>query len=195
MLSLLVFMINSSDFRKMRTEFDRLDNQRESIILLSREIIRISKQLIYSVHRNDTQEMDTLSVKIRAAVKKLQKLNAERIFEPSARIACQEYVEAMCFYGVVKNKKLPTSTDLGVTAEHYLLGLTDLGGELVRRAINEAIKGNHDDAVWIKDIFTEIYGQFLQFDFRNGDLRKKFDGMKYDLKKLEDLAFQIKLKK
>ncbi len=187
-------MIEASDFRRMRAEFDRLDRQRELIILLSREIIRISKQLIYSVHRDDMKEADALAEKISMEARKLQKLNAER-FEPSARIALQEYVEAMCFYGLVKNRKLLTSSQLKVNAEHYLLGLTDLGGELVRRAINSAIKGRYEEALWIKDTFTEIYGQFLKFDFRNGDLRKKFDGMKYDLKKLEDLAFQIKLKR
>ena len=46
----------------------------------------------------------------------------------------------------------------------------------------------------IKELVAEIYGEFIKFDFPNGDLRKKFDGMKYDLKKLEDLVFELKIK-
>ena len=30
-------------------------------------------------------------------------------------------------------------------------------------------------------------------DFRNGELRRKFDGIKYDLKKMEDLLLSLKL--
>ena len=40
----------------------------------------------------------------------------------------------------------------------------------------------------------ELYGELLKFDFRDGELRKKFDGIKYDLKRLEDVALSIKLK-
>jgi predicted translin family RNA/ssDNA-binding protein len=47
----------------------------------------------------------------------------------------------------------------------------------------------------IKELVSEIYGEMIKFDFRNGDLRKKFDGIKYDLKKIEDLVFEIKIKK
>lgn len=32
-----------------------------------------------------------------------------------------------------------------------------------------------------------------QFDFRNGALRKKFDGLKYTLKKLESTLYELSL--
>ena len=187
-------MIDRQDFKNMKDEFKQLDDKHEEIIRRSREVIRISKQLIYSVHRDDMKEAELLSKKIKTELMKLRQLNSGNLFEQHERIAVQEYVEALCFYGVVKHRKLPTSAELGVSAEHYLLGLCDLGGELVRKAINAAIKGKYGEALWIKDLMTEVYGMFLQFDFRNGELRKKFDGMKYDLKKLEDLALQIALK-
>ena len=68
-------------------------------------------------------------------------------------------------------------------------------GELVRKAINDAIKGNMKSALFIKGFVEELYGELLQFDFRNSELRRKFDGIKYDLKRLEDIALSIKLKK
>jgi hypothetical protein len=33
----------------------------------------------------------------------------------------------------------------------------------------------------------------LTFDFRNGPLRRKFDGLKYALKNIEDIAFELSL--
>lgn len=36
-------------------------------------------------------------------------------------------------------------------------------------------------------------GQFLQFDLRNSSLRKKYDGLKYTLKRLEQTLYELSL--
>jgi hypothetical protein len=33
----------------------------------------------------------------------------------------------------------------------------------------------------------------LEFDFRNGPLRRKYDGLKYCLKTIEDISFELSL--
>lgn len=33
----------------------------------------------------------------------------------------------------------------------------------------------------------------LQFDFRNGPLRRKYDGLKYSLKNIEDIYYELSL--
>jgi len=73
--------------------------------------------------------------------------------------------------------------------------LCDLVGELNRAAVNSVIKGKFDRAGFYKQCVEELYGIFLKFDFRNSELRKKFDGMKYELKKLENLMLELKLRK
>lgn len=183
-------MIDKKDFSELKKEMERLDKKREQTISLSRDIIRISKRAIYSVHRDELPEARKLLDEMR---KKLSTLKSLAEFEESHyRIAVQEYVEAACFYSVVSSKELPTRGKLGVEAEYYLLGVCDLSGELVRRAINAAIKGNKAEALFIRDFLDAIYGELLQFDFRNSELRRKFDGIKYDLRKLEDLAFELR---
>ena len=46
---------------------------------------------------------------------------------------------------------------------------------------------NHSLCVWqlCRDLVDAVNGAFLQFDFRNGPLRRRYDGIKYTLKKLE----------
>ena len=61
-------MIDSKDFSKMKEEFKRLDLEREKIILLSRDIIRLSKQIIYSVHRDDMKEAESVAKRIKEDV-------------------------------------------------------------------------------------------------------------------------------
>ena len=38
-----------------------------------------------------------------------------------------------------------------------------------------------------------LMGIFLKFDFRNGSLRKKYDSLKYTLKKVENTLYEMSL--
>ena len=68
-------------------------------------------------------------------------------------------------------------------------------GELVRKAVFLAGKGQVAKVGKIKDEVDMIYGELLKFDFRSNDIRRKVDAVKYDLRKLEDLVLDLKLKK
>ena len=81
-----------------------------------------------------------------------------------------------------------------VDVEHYLLGLCDLTGELVRKAVNDIIRKKYGNALKIKELVEEIYGEFLKLDLRNNELRVKSDSIKYNLKKLEDIVYDLKIK-
>ena len=96
-----------------------------------------------------------------------------------------------CF---AKNKKLPTSKELRVSAEHYLLGLCDLTGEIMRRVVNDVISENYDHAEILRQFVDTIYGEFLKFEFRNGDLRRKSDQIKWNLHKIEDTMYDVKMR-
>lgn len=39
----------------------------------------------------------------------------------------------------------------------------------------------------------ELFGELIQFDLRNGPLRKKFDGVKYDVRKIDDILYELSL--
>ena len=74
------------------------------------------------------------------------------------------------------------------------MGLCDLSGELVRKAVNDVIKKNFKEAMIIKNLVEEIYGEFLELNLRNSELRRKSDQIKWSLKKLEDIVFELKVK-
>ena len=191
-------MLNKRDFESIKKKVADFDDQRDSLIKVSREVIKLSKKVIYDLHRNDKKGA-TINVKaMQEEIKKLDKTaskNPKLKSQGSYKVAIQEYVEAICFYGLLKDKKIPTHTKLKVDADYYLLGIIDLVGELVRRAINSAIKEDYKTSVELKDLVSELYDELLLFNFSGGELRKKFDSIKYDLKKLEDLVLSLKLNK
>lgn len=183
-------MLDKTEFQNIRADLKKFEAERELLIQNAREIIQLSKRIIYALQRDD-KEIEKDIQKITQKVKKLP----ESKYETGIRsTAIQEYVEALAFYHFLKNARIPTRKQLGVETNEYLLGLCDLTGELVRKAVNYIIKENYQEAVKIKDLVESIYGEFLHFELRNSELRKKSDAIKYSLKKLEELIYDLKIK-
>lgn len=44
-----------------------------------------------------------------------------------------------------------------------------------------------------RDAVEALQGQFLRLDLRNGSLRKKYDALKYTMKKLENTLYELSL--
>ena len=186
-------MIDKGEFAKIRKEMEKSDEKREAVIQLSRQIISISKRIIYSLHRDELKEASGYLRKINEKKSALDKMDAD-LDTNINKVAYQEYVEALAFYHFIKNKNIPSRSSLKVATEVYLMGLCDLTGELVRKAVNEVIKNNNKNAVQIKNLVEEIYGEFLKFNLRNSELRKKSDAIKWNLQKLGDLVLELKLR-
>jgi translin len=190
-------MLDKNDLKSMQKEAADFDSQREDLIKKSRDLLKLSKQIIYSVHRDDLKQAEKFAEQINAKFNEINGIAAKnsKLGEVGAyKVAVGEYVEAVLYYEFVKNKKIPASKELKVSVFNYLLGLCDLTGELVRKAIFLAGKDKSKEVLVIKDLVDEIYGELLKFDVRENELRKKLDSVKYDLKKLEDLVLDLKLK-
>jgi predicted translin family RNA/ssDNA-binding protein len=190
-------MLDQKDLNGMKREYAEFDENREILIKKSRDVLKLSKQIIYSTHRGDLKEAALLVDSIKVKLEELQRM-ASKDFKlenvGAYRSVIGEYVEALLYFFYVSHKKILTHSDLGVDTESYLFGLCDLTGELVRKAVFLAGKDKCKEVLEIKDLVDEIYGELLKFDIRNGDLRRKFDAVKYDLRKLEDLVLDLKLK-
>jgi len=184
-------MLDKKKFDSMRKELEVFDRNRENTINTSRKVIKESKLVIYAVHKGNMNEAGKHVTKIKELMKKLPKENFDT---GMANVARQEYVEALVFYHYVKNDKIVSMEELGMGTYEYLLGLCDLTGELMRKAVNLIIKGKLSDAEKIRDLVDEIYHEFLDFNLRNGELRKKSDQIKWNLEKLENMMYDLKIK-
>lgn len=190
-------MLSKKEFEKLRKKVQDYDNEREKLIKKSRDVLKLSKQIIYAVHRDELKAASSLINRIEEEKQKLEKIaqhSRALLFEGSYRVAMQEYAEALLYYGFLKEGKLLEREKLKVRVEHYLLGLCDLTGELVRKAVFMAGKKDIGGVIKIKDLVDQIYGELLKFDFREHEIRRKFDSVKYDLRKLEDLVLDLRLK-
>jgi len=188
-------MISESDFCSMKDELNKLDRLREQIIIKSRAVNRLSKKAIYSLHRNETKEAKDLIAKAKKVVENLTDIVTEypSLLSTGAYGAClQEYVEAEGYFHYVTKKPLPCAESMGVGVYDYLMGICDLTGELQRRAVHCVIQKNLDEVSAIWDIVSHIYERFLDFDLRNSELRKKSDSIKWNLKRIEEILYDLR---
>ncbi|MBI4141582.1 hypothetical protein HY484_01510 [Candidatus Woesearchaeota archaeon] len=190
-------MIDKKLFEQMRNEIEVFDDAREKLIKISRDVLKLSKGAIYSLHRNDLRSAEKQLKDAKSVIAQMNVLIKKDIHLASVGSygdALEEFVEASCYFEFTTKNHLPSPKELGVDTEIYLPGLCDLVGELVRKAINSVLKDDAKTALKIKDVVEELYAELMMFDFRNSPLRKKFDSIKYSLEKLEDLAVKLKLK-
>ncbi|MFA6462168.1 MAG: hypothetical protein WCV90_07955 [Candidatus Woesearchaeota archaeon] len=183
------------NFLKLQKEFSSYDEEREKLIKKSRDVLKLSKLIIYAVHRDELDKAAKLVEEIEKERKELDQIaghSDKMVFEGSYKIAIQEYVEAVLYFSYVKTGKMAEIK--GVSAEHFILGICDLPGELTRRAVYLAGKGDIATVAKIRDLDDEIYGELLKFDFRENEIRRKVDAVKYELRKIEDLLLDMKLK-
>ena|SRR3989338_2683845 len=184
--------LDNKKLSQIKTEIEKFDSERETIIKQSRDIIKSAKHAIYSVHRKDMKTAKQLIDDAQKNIKKLRNATQHTDAIGAFNASLEEYVEACCFYAFVEKKNIPTHKDLKVNYEQYLLGLCDLTGELGRRAVLEATNKNIKEVQHIKNIIDEIYGFFSQLNLGNSELRKKSDSIKWNLKKVEDLLYDLK---
>ena len=191
-------MLNTKELDKIKKNMIEFDKQRESIIFLSRIVLKASKSAIYSTHRADfknaKKQISEAEINIKKAekiIKKIPDLRGVGIYSS----ALEEYAEAKCFYGYVKDKKLPKVSELATNAEEYLRGLCDFTGEMARLAVISATNKKFKEVKAIRDVVEEVFGFLSSMDLRNGELRKKSDSIKWNLKKIEDILYDVSMKK
>ncbi|KAJ2904228.1 hypothetical protein MKZ38_008558 [Zalerion maritima] len=81
-----------------------------------------------------------------------------------------------------------------LTIEEYLIGLMDTIEELSRLAMNSVTLGDMDVSVKISAFVKDIYAGFQLLNLKNDIVRRKFDGMKYHVKKVEDVIYDLSLR-
>lgn len=188
-------MINITFVQKLKTDYKKHESERRQIISLSNVVLHDSKRVIFSLHREDKEIAKASLMEIESVLKKLDKQFGQgRLSEEGSYKACvEEYVEAKLFYAVMDGKKIDKIKEVKLSADSYLGGICDLAGEIVRWAINQASSGNFGEVQKAKETINEIMAQLVDFDM-TGYLRTKYDQARNHLRKIEQVAYEVKIR-
>lgn len=188
-------MINKKFIQALKKEYSNSNNERRQIISLSNIILHDSKRIIFALHRGDMGRVENSFIEIEKIIKKLEKkFSWKRIYEEgSFKAGIEEYVEAKMFYFLLTGKKIDRIKDTKFSYESYLGGICDTTGEMVRRAVNEAAKGNLKEVEKINKVINDVMAELVEFDM-TGYLRTKYDQAKGNLRKIEQINYEVKIR-
>lgn len=78
--------------------------------------------------------------------------------------------------------------------EDYLLGLLNLASELSRFAVNAVTSEDYERPLKISKFVGDLNSGFRLLNLKNDGLRKRFDALKYDVKKIEEIVYDISIR-
>ncbi|XP_781342.2 translin isoform X1 [Strongylocentrotus purpuratus] len=110
------------------------------------------------------------------------------IFLEHERLATREEVAELL--GVTVKK----SDGFHIDLEDFLHGVLSLGNELSRLAVNSVTSGDYSRPIRISAFMGELNSGFRLLNLKNDSLRKRFDGLKYDIKKIEEVVYDISIR-
>ncbi|KAK7064525.1 Translin-associated protein X [Favolaschia claudopus] len=208
-------------FEQFREEIDDGNDRRERLIKASRDVTNISKKSIFLLHRLVLEDSsDDQALAARAASSGRQKLSeantifknmreeliGDRFWRYQRQVSpgVQEYIEALSFAHYVEHHSLISYQQVQnalsdsdglffpLAVSDYLLGLSDLTGELMRFAIsNISRRGGRLKASEVCAFVRECKSDFERFTPHIRDLSKKQYVTANSLEKIEAAAYAI----
>lgn len=173
-----------------------LDQARRELQELSNQTLSTSKRAIFALHRNDRQAAEKELVEARlklarafAIIKKESRLAQEGAW----RAAQEEFSEAELFLQYETSGKIVRVAGVSDDADIFIGALSDLTGELTRRAVMLASERKTKAVQRIFEDVQEAVEFLLRMDL-TGSLRTKLDQAKQNLRKLEEIRYDLALR-
>lgn len=188
-------MLNKKFIEKIKDDYQKSQSERRQIISISNEILHNSKKTIFALHRGEIKQAEENFAAIEKSLAKMEKsfgFNRNED-EGSYKAAVEEYVEAKMFYYYLAGKKIDKIPEANLDYDSYIGGICDFTGEMVRYATNQAAAGNFAKVAEVKEAINLVVGELIEFDL-GGYLRTKYDQARSNLRKIEEMAYEVKLK-
>lgn len=189
-------MISSSVAQAMIEKMALVDRSRRELQQVASEALAASKRAIFAFHRDDeagaAEQLKLAHTRLKQGAVLVKKV-AKLAHEGSWRAAQEEYAEADLLRQYLQKGTLGKVDGIVDDAEIYLGGLSDTTGELVRRAVLHATEGDHET---VERIFTDVryvVEVLMEMDL-TGNLRSKLDQAKQNLRKLEEIRYDLSLR-
>ena len=189
-------MISKKIVSSIKLSLEKRDKARSRLFGATHGFGRQAKHIIFSVQRGEKSkalsDIKRLEKSLANLIKQAEKDGLRE--EGSLKAVVEEYLEAVYLVAALDGKSLPQKFPFSVKAEEQLGALSDLTGELVRSAVQEATKGDYKKIKIYRDATEELFGVLLMMNL-SGSLRQKRDAAQRNLKRLEEILYDLSLKK
>ena len=87
-----------------------------------------------------------------------------------------------------------TADGFHLDLETYLMGILQMVNELSRFAINSVTLGDYSRVLSLQRFVADLNSGFRLLNLKNDGLRKRFDSLKYDVKKIEEIVYDLSIR-
>ena len=184
-------------FHRITKDLQKQRGVREVVIRQTREALQQSKLAIFAVHRNEDSEAKKLVEQAGKQLEKLQKqLQAAPRFWNDGNLlaALEEFGEAWLVVEFARGKKLTFPKKPLLAPEQQIGALADFTGELGRRAVLKATERQLKDVEKIYSTVSDVVRHLAEADL-TGQARQKFDDAKRNLKRIEEIRYELSLRR
>jgi len=113
---------------------------------------------------------------------------------PSLSNLLEHFAAASCLQHFFETGQLlPRAALHQLLDGEYLCGVMAFLQTLSKYAIGRATEADVGSVLVCQELVGSAFQKLQEFDFRNGPLRRKFDGIKYVVRKCEDLLYELSL--
>eukprot|EP01080_Neovahlkampfia_damariscottae_P012563 gene12563-6383_t len=186
-------------------KFDERNDKKERIYKISRDIVIQSKRIIFNLHRYNHKNKEEIFktveesfLKIETQLQKIQnELNSDEesyfLFIKSFQFSLEEYIEGISFYFFLKNSTLISFEEVQkfskftITLEQYLLGISDLTGELMKYSTNTFNEGDRETPFIHLYFLQQLYICFKSLSYEFPSINQKLYVTENNLKKIEKI--------
>jgi len=190
-------MINTSYLRQLGAKYRATGQARRRLSELASQAQHLAKQAIFIIQRGELasgasllKQSEDILKQGRSLFRKVEEIESIG----SWRAALEEYAEAKLFLTYLKTSKVEKITSFAIPLEVYIGALSDFVGELVRYAVMLATEGKVEEVRKLVKVSTIIVGELAAMNL-TGNLRSKFDQSKQHLRKLEDIQYDLSIKR
>jgi len=186
-------MLHKQVIAKISKSYASYALERRKLFAASDEILALSKQAIFALHRDDAADAARLLREARVGLDALAgaiKRHPNLAHEGPFRAALEEYAEALQFNAFIARK--PMGDLPGMEAEAVLGGLADCVGEIARKAVQWATERKFKDIQYALASGREIVSTLIGMNL-TGYLRPKLDQAKQGLRRVEDVAYDVSM--
>ena len=183
-------------FKTLKDRYVAVQSERRQVAHRCSDAQNMAKRAIFAMHRHDMkgaqtllQDASRLLSESETILKKFSEIAREGIYQA----AVEEYAEARLFEQFLTSGGLAKGEARIMSPETYFAALSDATGELVRYALREATNGNMP-AVGTARQTVEMAIEFLLSMDLTGYQRQKFDQAKRNLRSLEQIQYETRLK-
>ncbi|PIS40541.1 MAG: hypothetical protein COT26_02730 [Candidatus Kerfeldbacteria bacterium CG08_land_8_20_14_0_20_43_14] len=183
-------------FKSLKKCLQKQKAFREKVIVESRKALQNSKLAIFALHRNEEKQAKKLLAEAEDILKEvLKEIQGEPKFLNDGNIlaALEEFGEAWLVLEFNKSGELKFPKHPELPPDQKVGALTDFTGEMVRAAVLQATNRNYKAVDAIYEVVESVVHNLADADL-TGQGRQKFDDAKRNLKRLEEIRYDLSLR-